>query len=196
MFYQCLLDCFSIVVVHTYVMLQAYVNEASASHSEAAALQAAQAEAATALLAAKGALAARHEDARRASESAAAAKQLIEHPPEPLALEATSMSDTDVVKRLTLDQLLDYTPADTKVPPPCHQGRRAVHHSAAMQIANRLINIAMLLSVLTPRVRRSCTYQKVSYATLCCRHSTITRDIRLQHAGDDIRGVAGSRGVA
>lgn len=94
--------------------MQAHVTEAGKNHTEAQELAAAQAEAASELLAARAAAAAREADAVRARDAVAAAKKLLEHPPEPLLLEATSLSESDAVKRFTLDQLLDYTPHDTK----------------------------------------------------------------------------------
>lgn len=89
--------------------------EAAASHTEVVALQEARDTAAAALQQAKITLTSKQDDLKRATEASEAAKKLRDDPPPELTLEAKSSSDTDVAKVLTLDQLLDYTPADTKV---------------------------------------------------------------------------------
>jgi hypothetical protein len=95
--------------------VQKHVQKAARAQVEVAQLNEEQASAAAALLLAKGALSAREQDAKIAEEAAKTAAKLLADPPEPLILEAHSRSESDIVKVLTLDQMLDYRPSDTKV---------------------------------------------------------------------------------
>jgi hypothetical protein len=93
------------------------MGEAERNSRRLAALSAVQADAALALLGARAALAARDTELKAALEAAQSAKKLLLSRPEPMLLQARSLSSSDIVKQLTLDQLLDYTPADSKVWP-------------------------------------------------------------------------------
>jgi regulator of protease activity HflC (stomatin/prohibitin superfamily) len=98
-------------------LLQKHAEQAAHTQVELAKLKEEQATAAAALLAAKGSLSAREQEAKLAEEASKAAAKLLADPPEPLMLEAHSRSESDLVKVLTLDQMLDYRPSDNKVLP-------------------------------------------------------------------------------
>lgn len=103
--------------------MQTHVREAERNNLKVAALTVAQGDAASVLLGARAALAARETELKAALESSQAAAKLLLSPPEPLQLQARSLSCSDIVKQLTLDQLLDYTPVDSKVRLPTELGK-------------------------------------------------------------------------
>ena len=71
--------------------------------------------AAAALLLAKGSAGARKDDYKACKEAAILAKRVLAAPPAPLELTAQPKTEGDNLRVLTLDQLLDYSPNDTKV---------------------------------------------------------------------------------
>lgn len=95
--------------------MQEHVKQALQSNEEAAGLLEAQSVAAAKLLAAKGVAAGKEDAAAKAAVAAAAAAKVLDNPPPPLRLEATTPEGGDQLRAMNLEQLLDYTPSDTKV---------------------------------------------------------------------------------
>ena len=97
------------------MQVQNHVKTALQSNKEAAALLEQHTAASVKLAAARAVCSAKEEEHQKTVEAAAAAQALLERPPPSTVLHARPLSDTDSLKTLTLDQLLDYTPNDTKV---------------------------------------------------------------------------------
>lgn len=100
--------------MHACLPVQDHIKEAVQSNQEAAALVEAQSAAAATLLAAKGVAAVKQEAVSRATDAAAAASKILDNPPPPLRLTAQCADGADHLRTTTLEQLVDYTPADTK----------------------------------------------------------------------------------
>lgn len=97
------------------VVLQGHVKAALQSNKVAAELLEQHTAATEKLNAQKAVASAKEEEHSKLAEAAAAGQKLLDSPPATTVLRAQPLSDADSLKALTLDQLLDYTPNDTKV---------------------------------------------------------------------------------
>ena len=95
--------------------LQNHVKAALQSNAAAAALLEQHTAAAEQAEVARSAAVAAEEEHGRLVETAAAVQKILENPPPTTVLRASPVSETDTMKAMSLDQLLDYTPNDTKV---------------------------------------------------------------------------------
>jgi hypothetical protein len=96
-------------------VLQSHVRAALQSNKEAAALLDKHTYASAKLQAAKSIATTKEEEHSKLTEAAATGQKLLDSPPPTTVLRAMPLSDADCLKTLSLSQLLDYTPNDTKV---------------------------------------------------------------------------------